>query len=53
MACLEHNCNTCGHEWASNDKLPCPKCGGADIYTMTDETEETVDYPDDYQDSEE
>ena len=41
MACMEHNCGTCGEMWFNNDHgRACPKCGSQDISSFFDEASE-------------
>ena len=45
MACMEHTCQACGHEWFDNcHGYACPKCGSTRIQSFYDE-------PDDYDDA--
>ena len=41
MACMEHNCGTCGEMWFNNNHGgACPKCGSHDISSFFDEAPE-------------
>ena len=47
MACIDHQCRTCGHAWFSNTQDPiCELCGSDDITEWFDED------PDDWRDDE-
>ena len=38
MACLEHSCRTCSHDWCDNDpSYVCPRCGSTDSMRVFDE----------------
>ncbi len=45
MACLEHVCRDCQHEWFDNSlSLSCPRCGSTNTLRYFDEGDDTPDY---------
>jgi len=47
MACCEHSCRDCGHEWEGNQTRPaCPECLSRDVLTVWDEWPDREDADD-------
>ena len=54
MACLEHVCRDCGHEWFDNSmSRVCPACGSTDTARYFDEVDDEPDYSEGHEDDEE
>lgn len=49
MACMEHDCRSCGHQWFDNSlERECPNCGSWDTARLFDEdAREYVELTDD------
>lgn len=46
MACMEHECSSCGTVWFDNGPGVCPKCGSQDIVSHFDEMDDHYNLPD-------
>lgn len=52
MACLEHQCTLCGHQWSDNLLGGmCPECGSVNFATWFDEEGDQDESDNDFDDS--